>query len=205
MIFWRHFPNDISINGHFNKWIKCKIQGQVTTLWLPFNYNRKSTNFSSTHVGICVMYATPLASVDVKDASSICTFNEQMWLIPKDKKGRIAWETLFKLQANNRQTRPYPKTKAIIGERRKRPLWPLGISQKLFLDWWISRKLLSNDCYGFPWTAFQVRKSDHCKKDKQTNKTNKQTKKQKTKNAKNYGSKNEWYRAIRFTLPWSHS
>ena len=31
-----------------------------------------------TWVYICVMYATPLASVDVKDASSICTFNEQM-------------------------------------------------------------------------------------------------------------------------------
>ena len=33
---------------------KCKIQGQVTTLRMPFTYNRKSTNFSSTHVRICV-------------------------------------------------------------------------------------------------------------------------------------------------------
>ena len=26
---------------------KCKIQGQVTTIQMPFTYNRKSTNFSS--------------------------------------------------------------------------------------------------------------------------------------------------------------
>ena len=39
---------------------KCKIQGQVTTLEMPFSYNRKSTNFSSTHVRICVKDTTPL-------------------------------------------------------------------------------------------------------------------------------------------------
>ena len=39
---------------------KCKIQGQVTTLQMPFAYNRKSTNFSSAQVGICVKDATPL-------------------------------------------------------------------------------------------------------------------------------------------------
>ena len=41
---------------------KCKIQGQVTTLQMPFTYNRESTNFSSTHVRIFVKVdATPLA------------------------------------------------------------------------------------------------------------------------------------------------
>ena len=39
---------------------KWKIQGQVTTLEMPFTCNRKSTNFSSTHVHICVKDATPL-------------------------------------------------------------------------------------------------------------------------------------------------
>ena len=47
--------------GHFNKWKNAKdMQGQVTTLQLPFTYNRKSTNFSSTHVRICVKDITPL-------------------------------------------------------------------------------------------------------------------------------------------------
>ena len=39
---------------------KCKIQGQVTTLQMPFSYNRKSINFSGTHVPICVKDTTPL-------------------------------------------------------------------------------------------------------------------------------------------------
>ena len=46
--------------GHFNKWKKCKIQGQVTTLQVPFRYNRKSSNCSGTHMRICVKGATPL-------------------------------------------------------------------------------------------------------------------------------------------------
>ena len=29
---------------------KCKIQGQVTTLQIPFTYNRKSTNFSTAYL-----------------------------------------------------------------------------------------------------------------------------------------------------------
>ena len=39
-----------------------KIQCQVTTLQMRFTYNRKSPNFSSTHVRICVKDATPLPS-----------------------------------------------------------------------------------------------------------------------------------------------
>ena len=39
---------------------KCKIQGQATALQMPFTFNRKSTNFSSTHVRICVKDAMPL-------------------------------------------------------------------------------------------------------------------------------------------------
>ena len=31
---------------------KCKIQGQVTALKVPFIFNRKSTNFSSTYVAL---------------------------------------------------------------------------------------------------------------------------------------------------------
>ena len=46
---------------HLNKWKKCKIQGQVTTLRMPFTCNRKSINFSSTHVRICVKDATSLS------------------------------------------------------------------------------------------------------------------------------------------------
>ena len=77
MIFQRHFPNDISMNEK-NAKNKVKKMQNTRTLRIPFSYNRKSTNFSSTHVGISIMYATPLASVDIKDASSICTFIEQM-------------------------------------------------------------------------------------------------------------------------------
>ena len=39
---------------------KCKIQSQVTTLQILFTYNRKSTNFLSTQVRICVKDATSL-------------------------------------------------------------------------------------------------------------------------------------------------
>ena len=49
--------------GHFNKWKKCKVQSQFTTLQMPFAYNRKSSNFSSTRVRICVKDATPLLYV----------------------------------------------------------------------------------------------------------------------------------------------
>ena len=39
---------------------KCKVQGQVATLQMPFTCKRKSTNFSSTHVRICEEDVTPL-------------------------------------------------------------------------------------------------------------------------------------------------
>ena len=47
------FPGDI-FQTTFQEMTKCKVQGQVTTLQMPFSYNRKSNNFSSTHVPICV-------------------------------------------------------------------------------------------------------------------------------------------------------
>ena len=55
MIFWRHFPKDISINEKNAKY-KVKLRHYKC----PFRYNKKSSNFSSTHVRICVNDATPL-------------------------------------------------------------------------------------------------------------------------------------------------
>lgn len=63
---WGSFPKDISMNEK-----KKKIQGQVTKPQMPFSYKRKSTNFWSTHVRICVKDGTPLGTQARKLSSSL--------------------------------------------------------------------------------------------------------------------------------------
>ena len=66
---WGIFLATLS-KGHFNEW-KKKVQGQVTKPQMPFSYKRKSTNFWSAHVRICVKDGTPLGTQARKLSSSL--------------------------------------------------------------------------------------------------------------------------------------